>query len=359
SWRRHHDFHMTPSMLKSDDITNFCDGVKVSDIDEALRRLGGLTASGFTKNDGDVMFVELIKEYDDYSKEELDKDDDVVEEEELDVEYFDKFLTRSELAYHKYLLYDQIPPLFMRRPIIVRGSISTLKIPCNLGHIHVWKAYIDFNSPINIMTRMQYNWIMKRQLEPRDDPESLRGIIIDPSLSQVGLGKQFVELSNMTYDTSLGIVKFTNGDDEIAYIMPHKIEQFISLSNMEKEHKQSVYIRNEEDKRRGVGNVKGMMNSDKRVMAGKGEDIQYLSVLNVAGERPFHLYGTLASEVLVWSKQPELKRSLDSTRDVTTADRNDIIWLMASMGSSPCLNTGTVRPESSWGNSVIQRGVDD
>nr|GEW68487.1 retrovirus-related Pol polyprotein from transposon TNT 1-94 [Tanacetum cinerariifolium] len=27
--------------------------------------------------------------------------------------------------------------------------------------------------------------------------------------------------------------------------------------------------------------------------------------------------------------------------DVTTADRNDIIWLMASMGSSPCLNTRT------------------
>nr|GEZ41625.1 hypothetical protein [Tanacetum cinerariifolium] len=35
-------------------------------------------------------------------------------------------------------------------------------------------------------------------------------------------------------------------------------------------------------------------------------------------------------------------------RDVTTADRNDIIWLMASMGSSPCLNTGIVRPKSSW-----------
>ncbi|GKD81957.1 hypothetical protein Tco_1348796, partial [Tanacetum coccineum] len=53
-------------------------------------------------------------------------------------------------------------------------------------------------------------------------------------------------------------------------------------------------------------NVEGMMNSDKRVMAGKGEDIQYLSVLNVAGERPFHLYGTLASEVLVWYKFQEL-----------------------------------------------------
>ncbi|GJR41205.1 hypothetical protein Tco_1216889 [Tanacetum coccineum] len=40
-------------------------------------------------------------------------------------------------------------------------------------------------------------------------------------------------------------------------------------------------------------------------------------------------------------------------QDVTTADRNDIIWLMASMGSSPCLNTGIVRPKSSWGNSEV------
>ncbi|GJV72236.1 retrovirus-related pol polyprotein from transposon TNT 1-94 [Tanacetum coccineum] len=59
----------------------------------------------------------------------------------------------------------------------------------------------------------------------------------------------------MTYDSSLGIVKFTNGADEIAYMMPHKIEKFKSLSNMEKEHKQSVYYRNEEDKRKGVDYV--------------------------------------------------------------------------------------------------------
>ncbi|GKD63348.1 hypothetical protein Tco_1305456, partial [Tanacetum coccineum] len=36
---------------------------------------------------------------------------------------------------------------------------------------------------------------------------------------------------------------------------------------------------------------------------------------------------------------------------MTTANRNDIIWLMASMGSSPCLNTRIVRPESSGENS--------
>nr|GEU76391.1 hypothetical protein [Tanacetum cinerariifolium] len=41
-----------------------------------------------------------------------------------------------------------------------------------------------------------------------------------------------------------------------------------------------------------------------------------------------------------------LKDGGEGSRDVTTTDRNDIIWLMALMGSSPCLNTGTVKPES-------------
>ncbi|GJX89018.1 hypothetical protein Tco_0341032 [Tanacetum coccineum] len=108
--------------------------------------------------------------------------------------------------------------------------------------------------------------IMRKQLKPMEDPESLRGIsnftgrvtgmhvsvgnftyvldfiivedissVIDPRLSQVVLGKPFVELSNMTCDLSLGIVNFTNGADKIAYKMPHKKEQFNSLSDLEKE----------------------------------------------------------------------------------------------------------------------------
>ncbi|GJZ71765.1 hypothetical protein Tco_0635616 [Tanacetum coccineum] len=40
--------------------------------------------------------------------------------------------------------------------------------------------------------------------------------------------------------------------DEVAYKMPHKIEQYDSLSDLEKEHTKSVYLRNEEDKGRGV-----------------------------------------------------------------------------------------------------------
>ena len=37
--------------------------------------------------------------------------------------------------------------------------------------------------------------------------------------------------------------------------MPYKIEQFRDLTNIEKEHKQSVYYRNDEDRRRGVDYV--------------------------------------------------------------------------------------------------------
>ncbi|GJZ71286.1 hypothetical protein Tco_0635137 [Tanacetum coccineum] len=79
--------------------------------------------------------------------------------------------------------------------------------------------------------------------------------IIDPRLSQVVLGRPFIDKSNMTHDLPEGVVRFTNENDEVAYKMPHKIEQYNSLSNLEKEHTKSIYLRNEEDKRRGVDYV--------------------------------------------------------------------------------------------------------
>ncbi|GKC06262.1 hypothetical protein Tco_0997872 [Tanacetum coccineum] len=131
------------------------------------------------------------------------------------------------------------------------------------------------------MTRMMYNWIMRRKLNPRENSNSgvsnfigrIKGMhvfignftyivdfmiiedissIIDARLSQVVLGKPFVEISNMTHDPPEGVVRFTNRNNEVAYKMPQKIKQYDSLSNLEKEHTKSVYLRNEEDKRRGV-----------------------------------------------------------------------------------------------------------
>ncbi|GJW83349.1 hypothetical protein Tco_0156494 [Tanacetum coccineum] len=80
-------------------------------------------------------------------------------------------------------------------------------------------------------------------------------LIIDPRLSQVVLGRPFIEISNRTHNLPEGVVRFTNKNDEVAYKMPYKIEQYNSLSNLEKEHTKSVYLRNKEDKRRGVDYV--------------------------------------------------------------------------------------------------------
>ncbi|GJT47199.1 hypothetical protein Tco_0955914 [Tanacetum coccineum] len=228
-------------------------------------------------DDGDVMFIEIVKKNDDSRKEEP-------KARGLEVEYFDIFLTQSELAYHNYLMCGSNPSIFLRNLIITEGCPSNLKIPCNIGHVHVERAYIDLNSPLNIMTRMMYNWIMRRKLDPRENSDRgvsnftgrIKGMhvfvgnftyvidfmivedissMIDPRLSQVVLGNPFVEVSNLTHDPPEGVVRFMNGTNKIAYKMPHMIEQYNSLSDLEKEHTKLVYLRNEEDRRRGVGYV--------------------------------------------------------------------------------------------------------
>nr|GEX12797.1 retrotransposon Orf1 [Tanacetum cinerariifolium] len=76
--------------------------------------------------------------------------------------------------------------------------------------------------------------------------------IIDIRLSQVVLEKAFVELSSMTRDLSEGVVRVTNKTNEISYKIPHKIEPYNSLEDLEKMHTKSAYLRNEEDNKRGV-----------------------------------------------------------------------------------------------------------
>ncbi|GKD52534.1 hypothetical protein Tco_1281510 [Tanacetum coccineum] len=155
------------------------------------------------EEDGDVMFIEIFPKDDNSRKEESEAG-------EQEVEYFDIFLIRSELAYHKYLMCGPIPSIFLQNPIIMEGCPSNLKIPCNIGHVHVEKAYINLNSPLNIMTRRMYNWIMRRKLDPRENANRgvsnftgrIKGmhvfvgnftyivdisLIIDPRLSQVNL----------------------------------------------------------------------------------------------------------------------------------------------------------------------------
>nr|GEX92236.1 MAK10-like protein [Tanacetum cinerariifolium] len=232
------------------------------------------------EKDGEVMFIKIIRDDDEPQNRSLNEGEGATTEGPM-VEYLDTFPTRYGLTYHKCLMCGPIPLIFLRNPIIMEGCPSNLKIPCNIGHFHVEKTYIDLDSPLNIMTRMMYNWIMRRKLNSRENANReisnfigrVKGMhvfvgnftyvlyfmiiedISDPRLSQVVLGRPFIEVSNMTHDLPEGVVRFTNENNEVTYKMPHKIEQYNSLSNLEKEHTQSVYLRNEEDKKRGVDYV--------------------------------------------------------------------------------------------------------
>nr|GEU59762.1 retrotransposon Orf1 [Tanacetum cinerariifolium] len=214
------------------------------------------------RDDGDVMFIKIVKKDDDSRKEELEAGG--------------------------------------LNPIITEGYPSNLKIPCNIGDVHVEKVYIDLDSPLNIMIRMMYNWIMRRKLNPRENSdrevsnftERIKemhvfignftfvtdfmivediSLIIIHRLSQVVLGKPFVDISNMTHDPPEGVVRFINGTNEIAYKMPNKIEQYNSLSDLEKEHTKSVYLRNEEDKKRGV--EKFLIKNEEGFFTDAGDDV--------------------------------------------------------------------------------------
>nr|GEU39496.1 retrovirus-related Pol polyprotein from transposon TNT 1-94 [Tanacetum cinerariifolium] len=134
------------------------------------------------EEDGNVMLIKIVLK-DDNSRKEEPK----VGEQEVD--YFDIFLTRNELTYHKYLMRKLDP------------RENTNGGVCNfIGRINGMHVFVgNFTYVVDFMII--------------EDISS----IIDPWLSQVVLGKPFVEISNMTHDPPEGVVWSTNEDNEVAY----------------------------------------------------------------------------------------------------------------------------------------------
>ncbi|GJU72176.1 hypothetical protein Tco_1263581 [Tanacetum coccineum] len=88
-------------------------------------------------DDGEVMFIEIIRKNDD-SREEGPEEEGTTTTEGVGVEYFDIFPTRSELAYHKYLMCGPIPLIFLRNPSSRRDAHRTLRYHATLG-MCMWK----------------------------------------------------------------------------------------------------------------------------------------------------------------------------------------------------------------------------
>nr|GEW98342.1 retrotransposon Orf1 [Tanacetum cinerariifolium] len=168
---------------------------------------------------GEVMFIEIIRDDDEPQNEGPNEGEGETTKERV-VEYFNTFPTRNELTYHR-----KLDPRENANRGISNFTGRTKGIHVFVGN---FTYVVDFMNVEDISS------------------------IIDPRLSQVVLRRPFVEISNMTHDPPEGVVRFIKGAKEVAYKMPYKIEQYDSFLDLEKEHTKSVYLRNEEDKRRGV-----------------------------------------------------------------------------------------------------------
>nr|GEX95369.1 retrotransposon Orf1 [Tanacetum cinerariifolium] len=119
-----------------------------------------------------------------------------------EVEYFNTFLTRDELTYHKYLMTGLIPLIFLKNPIIMKRCPFNLKIPCNIRE-NLNRGVSNFTGRIKGMHVFVGNFTYVVDFMIVEEISS----IIDPRLSQVVLGRPFVEISNMTHDPPEGVVR--------------------------------------------------------------------------------------------------------------------------------------------------------
>ncbi|GJT32782.1 hypothetical protein Tco_0923201 [Tanacetum coccineum] len=92
-------------------------------------------------------------------------DDETEEEEDDDTKYYNSPPAIKELVYHEWLLKNP-QPSWVKAKIRAENPSNT-KTSCMIGHIFKKHAYIDIESPINIMSRNQYNQIMTYKLGPR------------------------------------------------------------------------------------------------------------------------------------------------------------------------------------------------
>ncbi|GKD27067.1 hypothetical protein Tco_1233281 [Tanacetum coccineum] len=123
------------------------------------------------KMETDVEVEEVIEE----EESEFETDEEVEkileeEEEDEDDEKFNSFPTMKELSHHEWLLKNPRPPWVKAR--IRAGSLNNIKISCMIGHFFKKHAYIDLESPINIMSRRQYDQIMSYGLRSRQKPSN-------------------------------------------------------------------------------------------------------------------------------------------------------------------------------------------
>ncbi|GJW23563.1 hypothetical protein Tco_0034185 [Tanacetum coccineum] len=132
-------------------------------------------------------------------EEELEEEfEEELEEEEMDdLEYFDTFPTKEELEYHEWLLKYPRPSWVSAKR--VRGL----------------KVFVG-------------NFTYECDFVVLEDTSS----VTDHYLGGIVLGKPFVKASGHVYDKNKGTVIFEKENERIIFKMPHKIERFRNIEDL-------------------------------------------------------------------------------------------------------------------------------
>ncbi|GKE60840.1 hypothetical protein Tco_1511207 [Tanacetum coccineum] len=191
------------------------------------------------------MEVEEVIEEEESGFETDEEVEEILEEEkdDEDGENFNSFPTMEELTHHEWLLKNPRPPWVKGK--IRAGSPNNIKISCMISHFFKRHAYIDFESPINIMSRRQYYQIMTYGFTSRQKPSNpnktsnfmgrIRGLmifigsiaygcdfmileditsIIDHHLREMVFGRPFIEETGLIYNKEEGSVMFKQDDEK-------------------------------------------------------------------------------------------------------------------------------------------------
>ncbi|GJV68969.1 hypothetical protein Tco_1484478 [Tanacetum coccineum] len=215
------------------------------------------------------------------------------------------FPTEEELAYHKEFLDEPLLPFSALEPKIMRGGPWSLKIPYVIGTIYTGHTYIDLQSPVNIMSRVYNKKIRTKPFKARRNPcqpykmcnfigraknvhvlvgcfiyvmnfmilEDL-GNIIDGRLSEVVLGKPFVNASKLTYDESLGLIRFAHRNDEVMFRMPQRTKELNLVSPLEKDKFEAFFVESLKDITNKVACRKFFKKNEYEILTVSGDDVR-------------------------------------------------------------------------------------
>ncbi|GKE07561.1 hypothetical protein Tco_1399579, partial [Tanacetum coccineum] len=217
-------------------------------------------------NERDLILGGMVKGEEGVKEQEMEVDEEIKEEESIeeiikeeedegDGEKFNSFLTMEELTHHEWLLKNPRPPWVKAR--IRARSPNNIKISCMISHFFKRHAYIDLESPLNIMSRHHYNQIMTYALRSRQKPLNpnkinnfvgrIRGLkifiesfaykcdfmileditsIIDHHLGEMVYGRSFIEETGLVYNENEGAIMYKQDNDKITFKMPHTMKIF-------------------------------------------------------------------------------------------------------------------------------------